>query len=73
MYIIARYIFMVEVIWETLIDGKNYPGWLYQVKKIVLEYETSLVNNLWPFVIKESLLKFHQNFLWDFKYTLVYI
>jgi hypothetical protein len=28
MYIIAKYICMDEVVWETLIDDRNDPGWL---------------------------------------------
>jgi len=58
-YIIAKYICMDEVVWETLIDGRNDIGWLDQVNEIVLKCEISLVDNLEFHVVKKTLLKFH--------------
>jgi hypothetical protein len=72
MYIIVVYICMDEVIWETLINRGNDPGWLDQVNEIVLECETSLVDNLELPVIRKTLWKFHHKFWWNFKYTFVY-
>jgi hypothetical protein len=64
MYIIVVYICMDEVIWETLINRGNDPGWLDQVNEIVLECETSLVDNLKLPVIRKTLWKFHHKFWW---------
>jgi hypothetical protein len=73
MYIIAKYICMDEVVWETIIDDRNDPGWLDQVNEIVLKCEISLVDNLGFHVIEKTLLKFLQKFWWHFKHTFVYI
>jgi hypothetical protein len=62
MYIIVVHICMDEVVWETLINRDNDPGWLDQVNEIVLECETSLVDNLGFLVIEKTLSKFHHKF-----------
>ena len=45
-----------------MIDGGNDLGWLDLVNKIMLECETSLVDNLGPSVTMQTLPKFHRNF-----------
>jgi hypothetical protein len=62
MYIIVVYICMDKVIWETLINRGNDTGWLDQVNKIVLECETSLIDNLGLPVIGKLCQYFFINF-----------
>jgi len=72
MYIIVVYICMDKVIWETLINRGNDTGWLDQVNKIVLECETSLVDNLGLLVIGKTMSIFLHKVWWNFKYIFVY-